>query len=56
MLSCLAVGAIRFDLPGRADGAWEEGQTPRGRTWTWALELIEELRSRGADQEHFDLF
>lgn len=28
---------------------WQEGQTPKGRTWSWALELLDGLRDSGAD-------
>lgn len=32
---------------------WQEGQTPKGRTWSWALELLDELRDSGADEETY---
>ena len=31
----------------------QEGQTPKGRTWSWALELLDELRDSGADEETY---
>ena len=30
-------------------GEKQEGQTPKGRTWSWALELLDGLRDSGAD-------
>eukprot|EP00438_Fugacium_kawagutii_P018025 Skav216294 [mRNA] locus=scaffold494:85267:93878:- [translate_table: standard] len=32
---------------------WQEGKTPKGRTWSWAFELLDELRESGADEETY---
>lgn len=31
----------------------QEGKTPKGRTWSWAFELLDELRDSGADEETY---
>ncbi|CAK9088440.1 unnamed protein product [Durusdinium trenchii] len=32
---------------------WQEGKTPQGRTWSWALELLDELRESDVDEETY---